>query len=205
MGKGHYLNMSSYLQIDMAQQSLMDLRPLQTFLIERNLKFEIGEEATVGNGDCFLNGTIQNLNYFAARGLWNKEIPSSSKELRLEVINYMKSNKMDYIRSGSHDEKNFEKLIESQRQNYAYTDEEGYFVRATAEFLDVEIVIVIPSIQTPVLDSGCGGPLQRINVGNGDKLRLCFGLLRDETRRTGHYQFIRAVEQTNTIGVETTG
>ena len=194
----------------MERSSLLDLRPLANFIVDRELQFQIGKEPTKADGNCFLNAILQNLKYLESLGLWkNRKTPSSVLELRKEVILFMKQNKRDYIEAGSHDEESFDRLLSIQQRNYEYTDEEGYFVEATAKYLNVELVILIPSLSnSPILPSGCGGPVQRINAGE-DRLRCCLGLLRDEARRTGHYQFIIQTQSfpeiENTLHNEATG
>ena len=64
---------------------------------------------------------------------------------------------------------------------------------AACQYLDVELIIVITSIDSPIIPDGTGGPIQRIN--SGQRLKFCAGLIRDEVRRTGHYQFIYENDQ----------
>lgn len=178
--------------------SLMDLRVLFTFLLQRKLKYRVGTERTRGDGSCFLHMLIQNMKHFCEIGLWTKSIPSSVHELRRDIIQFMEDHKKEYLGyyndlgqfvNGSHDEKTFRILIEDQAQKNSFTDEEGFFVQAACRYLEIELVIVLTSIQSAVIPSGLGGPVQRINAGD-DKLKFCAGLIRNEQMRTGHYQWI---------------
>ena len=54
---------------------------------------------------------------------------------------------------------------------------------------DICTEVVVTSIDSPVLQNGLGGPIQKINAGDG-RLVFCAGLIRDDLRKTGHYQFI---------------
>ena len=177
--------------------SLMDLDTLRSFLVRRKFKFKIGS-TTPGDGNCLLHCIIQNMEYYRGRGLWRGEIPSSVNELRAKVIEYMKSRKNLYVGytnnngqyiDGSHTETTFDDLIKDQEKPNSYCDEEGFFVAALAQYLDVTIQIVITSIETPVIPDGTGGPIQKVNYTE-DRIMFCAALLRDENRRTGHYQFI---------------
>ena len=176
---------------------LMDLDALLSFLVRRKFKFKIGSP-TPGDGNCLLHCILQNIEYYRSRGLWRGEVPSSVNELRAKVIEFMKSRKHHYIGytkengqyvDGSHTETTFDELINDQEKPNSYCDEEGFFVAALAEYLDVTLQIVITSIETPVIPDGTGGPIQKVNYGE-DRVKFCAALLRDEDRRTGHYQFI---------------
>ena len=175
-----------------------DLKVLHTFLLERKLKYRIGPEKTRADGSCFLDMLLQNMKHLAKAGKWNKHIPSSVHALRSIFIDFMKLNKQDYVGfvnsdgnfvGGPLNEEQFEKLIDDQSRKNAHTDEEGFFVHCATKYLDVELVIVVTSIDSPVIHSGVGGPVQRINAGN-DRPVFCAGLIRNETIRDGHYQFI---------------
>ena len=118
--------------------------------------------------------------------------------LRAKVIEFMKSRKHLYIGyisgngqyiNGSHTETSFADLIKDQEKPNSYCDEEGFFVAALAEYLDVTLQIVVTSVETPVIPDGTGGPIQKINYRE-DRLKFCAALLQEEDRRTGHYQFI---------------
>ena len=170
--------------------SVTDLNILFSFLHQRKLKYRVGPERTRADGSCFCHMILQNMKHFANMGLWKKKIPKSVHELRRDIIDYMTSHKQEYLVNGTHDEVSFQRLIKDQSQMHSYTDEEGFFIQAAARFLDVEIQIV----QTPVIDSGTGGPIQRINAGS-NKIQFCTGLIRNEQVRTGHYQWIIADER----------
>ena len=182
--------------------SVVDLNILFTFIFQRKFKFRVGPERTRADGSCFCHMLLQNMKHFYKLGVWKKNIPKSVHELRRDIVNYMKLNKKEYLGywnqdkfiEGTHDEASFQRLIEDQSRLDSYTDEEGFFVAAAARFLDIEIKIVVTSIQTPVIDSGAGGPIQRINAG-GNKIVFCAGLIRNEQVRTGHYQWIIADER----------
>ena len=194
--------------------SVTDLNILFSFLHQRKFKYRVGPERTRADGSCFCHMILQNMKHFAKMGVWKKKIPKSVHELRRDIIKYMTSNKQEYLINGTHDEVSFQRLIKDQSQMNSYTDEEGFFIQAAARFLDVEIQIVVTSIQTPVIESGTGGPIQRINAG-GNKIQFCAGLIRNEQVRTGHYQWIIADERgesapfimpaENTILFETVG
>ena len=177
--------------------SVTDLRVLQAFLLRRKLKYRVGSK-TKADGSCMLHSLIQNMFFFSRLGLWSKEIPASVHDLRRRVIEFMLSRKRHYIGykdtdgnevHGPLNEESFARLIADQSKENSYCDEEGFFVEAACLLLDVEFEIVVTSIDTPVLHSGLGGPVQRINSGEG-RLVFCAGLIRDDQRKTGHYQFI---------------
>ena len=175
-------------------ESVTDISKLHRFLLMKKLKFKIGLGRTRGDGDCFLHGMRQNLLHFAKLGLWQGEIPANADILRKEGIKQLKKDRNKLVNNGPLTEEQFQSLIASQSKKHSFTDEEGYFVRAVCEHLNVELQIVVTSIDSEVIPSGLGGPLQRINVGDGDKFKFALGLIRDEERRTGHYQFIVAAE-----------
>ena len=169
--------------------SVMDLSILHRFLLRKKLKFKIAKERTRGDGNCFLYSLWQNMIFYSERGEWLKDIPRDINDFRAEIINYMINNKDQYIKDGPMTEEQFDSLILDQSRKFAWTDEDGYFVLGAAQFLDVEIQIVVTSIDTPVIPSGVGGPLQKLNRGNGDKLKFSMGLIRNDVG-AGHYQFI---------------
>ena len=177
--------------------NLTDLDTLLAFLVKRNFKFKIGL-ASRADGNCLLHCFLQNIEFYRSRGLWRGYIPSSVNDLRAKVIEFMKSRKHLYVGhtnengqyiDGSHTETTFDALIRDQQKLNSYCDEEGFFVAALCQYLDVTLQVVITSIDTPVIPDGTGGPIQKINYGE-DRIKFCAGLLRDEERRTGHYQFI---------------
>lgn len=176
--------------------NVTDLRILKTFLLRRNFKYKIGS-LTAADGSCMLNALIQNMRFFARLGLWTKEIPTVH-ELRRQIIQFMLSRKNHYVGyrdsqgnevPGPLDEGSFDRLIADQSRESAYCDEEGFFVEAACLHLDIEFEVVVTSIDSPVLQNGLGGPIQKINAG-GERLVFCAGLIRDDLRKTGHYQFI---------------
>ena len=179
-------------------ESVTDISKLHRFLLMKKLKFKIGLARTRGDGDCFLHGMRQNILHFAKLGLWNGEIPTNADTLRKEGIKQLKKDRNKLVNDGNNNgpltEEQYERLIISQSKKHSFTDEEGYFVRAVCEHLNVELQIVVTSNNSNVIPSGLGGPLQRINVDDGNKFKFALGLIRDEERRTGHYQFIVAAE-----------
>ena len=176
--------------------NVTDLRILKMFLLRRNFKYKIGS-LTAADGSCLLHALIQNMRFFAQLGLWTKEIPNV-QELRKQIIQFMLSRRNHYVGCrdshgnevhGPLDEDSFNRLIADQSRESAYCDEEGFFVEAACLYLNIELEVVVTSIDTPVLQNGLGGPIQKINAGDG-KLVFCAGLIRDDLRKTGHYQFI---------------
>ena len=177
--------------------SLTDLGRLHNCLVSLKLNYTIGEP-TKADGSCFLHALIQNINFFHQLGMWKKEIPSSVLELRGKIIQYMRDEKREFVGftdpngrfvHGPLTEELFENLIEDQSRASAHADEDGYFVSSACKYLDVELVVVIDSITSPILRSGMGGPVQKIN-SSPERIKFSVGLLRDEGRRDGHYQFI---------------
>ena len=65
---------------------------------------------------------------------------------------------------------------------------QGVFVSAACKMLNIELVIVVTNISTPIIPSGLGGPVQRINAGN-DRLIFATGLIRNRSG-SGHYQYL---------------
>ena len=176
-----------------------DLNLLHLCLLRHKLKFRIGRERTRADGNCFLHMIIQNCRHFHKLGLWNKTLPSCVHKLRADVISWMISRKGEFTGEfkdgryieGPLTEDQFNKLIESQSVENTYTDEEGYFVWSCCRLLEISLQIVVTSIGGPLIPSGVAGPVQKINSEDGDgRLMFSCGLLRDEERRTGHYQFI---------------
>ena len=176
--------------------NVTDLRILKTFLLRRKFKYKIGS-LTAADGSCLLNVLIQNMRFFSRLGLWTGEIPTV-QELRRQIIQFMLSRKNHYIGykdshgnevQGPLDEDSFERLIADQSRDNAYFDEEGFFIEAACIYLNIEFEVIVTSIDSPVLQNGLGGPIQKINAGDG-RLVFCAGLIRDDLRRTGHYQFI---------------
>ena len=176
--------------------NVTDLRILKTFLLRRKFKYKIGS-VTAADGSCLLNVLLQNMRFFSRLGLWTREIPTV-QELRRQIIQFMLSRKNHYIGykdshgnevQGPLDEDSFERLIADQSRDNAYCDEEGFFIEAACIYLNIEFEVIVTSIDSPVLQNGLGGPIQKINAGDG-RLVFCAGLIRDDLRRTGHYQFI---------------
>ena len=181
--------------------NLMDIEILRSFLQRKKLKFKIGP-ATIGDGNCLIDCLFENIKHFKSQGLWTREVPSSFDVFRANVVEFMKAQKHLYLgytnedgiyNDGTHTEATFKALIDDQSKPYSYCDEEGFFVSAACQYLDVELIIVITSIDSPIIPDGTGGPIQRIN--SGQRLKFCAGLIRDEVRRTGHYQFIYENDQ----------
>ena len=176
--------------------NVTDLRILKTFLLRRKFKYKIGS-LTAADGSCLLNVLLQNMRFFSRLGLWTGEIPTA-QELRRQIIQFMLSRKNHYIGykdshgnevQGPLDEDSFERLIADQSRDNAYCDEEGFFIEAACIYLNIEFEVIVTSIDSPVLQNGLGGPIQKINAGDG-RLVFCAGLIRDDLRKTGHYQFI---------------
>ena len=180
--------------------TVTDLRLLHSCLLHYKLKFRIGRERTRADGNCFLHMMIQNIRHFQKLGLWNKTVPSCVHKLRADVISWMISRKEEFTGHLNNDgqyiegpltEDQFTKLIDGQSVENTYTDEVGFFVWSCCRLLEVSLQIVITSIRGPMIASGVGGPVQKINSEDSDgRLMFSCGLIRDEERRTGHYQFI---------------
>ena len=193
-----YLQLVYFLQNAM---SITNLNILRAFLLSRNLNLVVGEE-TPGDGSCFLHAVIQNMKYLKSVGLWNKPIPTS-EELRSDVINYMKENRAYWTRprfneetgvmqDAPMEEHSFKALIVDQSRERAWTDNLGIFVEAVCLFLDIQLDIVCPNVEGPILPSGLAGPYLIVNKsGSTPRITFYVGLLKDEQMYNGHYQFLR--------------
>ena len=177
--------------------SILDVKTLLDVIKKRNLPFCLGER-TAPDGNCFLNAVKQNFKLNAQIGLIRKEdVPRDIQTMREEVINYMIRNKNAYVyQAGPMTEESFNSLILDQKRNGAYTDLDGWFINACAQLYNFELQILQTNDETPILESGLGGPLIKINKNQGNenesKIKFYVGFIRNEqdVNAVGHYQFI---------------
>ena len=181
--------------------SITDLKILKEFLLTRNLPLIVGD-ATPGDGSCFIHACIQNMNYLKSVGQWDKPI-LTSEELRAEVIEYMRKNKAYWTRPRHNEETgrmqdapleedDFKELIIDQARERAWTDNMGIFVEALCLFLNIQLDIVCPNVEGPILPSGLAGPYLIVNKsGSTPRVTFYVGLLKDENMYNGHYQFLK--------------
>ena len=169
---------------------------LKDFLsCNKNLQLEEGTH-TPGDGNCFLWACIQNMVELQRRGQWSRPIPAVN-ELRAQVIQFMIENRKYWTRprfnteiermqdAPLEDDSFQELLLDQQRQN-AWTDNMGVFVEALSLFLDVQIDIIKPDVEGPILPSGLGGPYLSVNKSEvQQKTIFYFGLYNQ------HYQFLK--------------
>ena len=182
---------------------LTNLKVLADFLRERNLDLEVGE-ATEANGSCFLCSCHQSMVHLSSIGMWTKEIPDV-EVLRQQVIQFMTSNKSLWTRpqfnqhlniwqDAPYEEDQFREILKDQSRERAWADQDGVFVQATCQFLNIQLDIVLPYTPGPIIPSGLGGPYQIVNK-NADQSNnrpiFYVGLLKDRDDYDGHYQFLR--------------
>ena len=186
-------------------ESVTDLSRLQRFINERNLPYVIGSP-TAADGNCYLNALKQNFEFFEAQGIIDQS-PRSINEMRRDVVKFMLDNEEFFIgkcengvyKPGPLDRESFNRLIQDQSREGAYTDDAGWFILWSCKLYNVELEIVQTNIQTPVITSGIGGPIVTINKADGGDEKLVFhmGLIKisDSDNEVGHYQFIRKTSE----------
>ena len=153
---------------------------------------------SISNLSNIFSGVIQNMNHFKQLNQWPHDIPNVNV-LRSRAIDYMKANRDKFVSgqiiNGRYEDppmtvQMFENLIRTQSRENEWTDEDGWMVLSVAEMLDVEILIVVTDVDSDILESGLGGPVQIINRDyNGNRLRFSLGLSR-VNNSGGHYQHI---------------
>ena len=183
--------------------SITNLQILREFLLSRNIDLVVGDEETPGDGSCFIHACIQNMVYLESIGQWNRPIPTSSEELRAEVIQFMKERRSYWTRprfneetgvmqDAPMEEDDFKDLITDQARERAWTDNNGIFVEALCLYLDIQLDIICPNVGGPILQSGLAGPYLIINKsGSTPRVTFYVGLLKDDQMYNGHYQFLR--------------
>ena len=175
--------------------SILDVNILLDVIQRRNLPFCLGNR-TAPNGNCYLNAIQQNFEHYARLGLIRKEnVPRDIQAMRQEVIQFMVRNKNTYVhQNGPMTEESFNSLILDQKRDGAYTDLDGWFVKACAEVYNFELQILQTHDETAIIESGVGGPLIKINSSqeNENKIKFYVGFIRNEQdlNAVGHFQFI---------------
>ena len=131
--------------------------------------------------------------FFKDKGVWTKNIPGVD-ELRTLVVGYMVQNKERYIgnpndQQGAHllTQERFTKLIQEQSKADTDTDDDGFFVEACCNYLNIQLDVVLSDTHSFVRD-----PLLTINRGseNDEKIVFTVGYIRNSQSGNGHYQFI---------------
>ena len=181
--------------------SLTNLEPLRACLTRLNLALTVGP-ATKANGSCFICACKQNMDRLAAEGAWLQNIPDE-EEFRQMVIAFMQRNRemwtratynecLNVYQNPKYDDSQFDELLSDQAKSNAWTDMNGTFVEAVSKLFNVEIHIILPSVNGPVLPSGEGGPYIILNRSLPGESKLIFymGLLQDSSQYNGHYQYI---------------
>ena len=86
----------------------------------------------------------------------------------------------------------FKALIVDQARERAWTDNMGIFVEALCLFLNIQLDIICPNVEGPILPSGLSGPYLIVNKsGSTPRVTFYVGLLKDQQMYNGHYQFLR--------------
>ena len=182
--------------------SLTNLGPLRECLKRLNLMLEVGS-ATRADGSCFIWACKQNIARLVQEGAWKENIPEE-EEFRQMVISFMKRNRRNWTRvtynealnvnqDPKYEDSQFDELLADQARPKSWTDLNGTFVEATAALFNVEIHIILPAVDGPVLPSGEGGPYIVLNRSEECKPIFYMGLLQDATQVNGHYQYIHPI------------
>ena len=171
--------------------SLTNLGPLRECLKRLNLMLEVGS-ATRADGSCFIWACKQNIARLVQEGAWKENIPEE-EEFRQMVISFMKRNRRNWTRvtynealnvnqDPEYEDSQFDELLADQSRPKSWTDLNGTFVEATAALFNVEIHIILPTVEGPVLPSGEGGPYVVLNRSEECKPIFYMGLLQDATQ-----------------------
>ena len=182
--------------------SLTDLSILVRFLVQKNLELIVGAP-TRADGSCLLWAIKQSMLHLASLGLWRRVIPENVEDLRRDVIEFMVEKREYWTRprfnketgvmqTAPLDDGSFDSLIQDQRREKAWTDNQGFFVQGLCLFLDIELHIVCPNIEGEISSAGTGGPYMIINKSEEAKRTVFYvGLLKDRDFIGGHYQFLK--------------
>ena len=195
-----------------------NLEILKSLIQKLGLKYEIGEP-TPGDGSCFLHGIRQNMIHLHSQGKWDGGFPETVHRLRADTINHMKANKSNWTEhqynpdSRTYEnpilsEEAFQELIVVQSRRDEWTDNLGLFVKAVCSFLNIELRVVVTGAGTKIIESGVGGPYLKINEATASSKRdgiFHLGLIKDESHISGHYQFLKVVEDQDVNGNQTQG
>ena len=186
----------------MAEGSITNLNPLRARIEELDLPLEVGP-VTRKDGSCFVGSMKQNMEQLRSEGLWNDVIPDDVEDIRAKIVQFMEENRGIWTRKRYNEvlkvwqhppytDEQFDALLEDQRRPRAWTDNNGTMVEACCICFNVQLNILIPTIEGPILPSGLGGPLQIINKSVSSTRPVFFvGLLKDSRGVDGHYQFLR--------------
>lgn len=138
--------------------------------------------------------------YYHERGEWQRPVPESVHHMRRDVIQYMIDNRDKYVTpqivDGRYEDppldiESFNRLIADQSRDNAWTDNDGFFVAAACQMYNVELTVIVTCVNTDILTSGLGGPLQIINKSDDDnRLKFSVGLIKNNLDSGGHFQFI---------------
>ena len=107
------------------------------------------------NHSVAVNFVLHFMNIFL-KGLnsWDRNVPDSVDDLRSKIIKYMEEHRRFWT-DRSYDarlqrfvnpplsESLFLEILDSQRNNYSWTDNYGIFVQAACMYLDIELHIVV--------------------------------------------------------------
>ena len=188
--------------------SITNLDILRNFLIQKEICLCVGE-ATCADGSCLLHAVKQNMEHLAAKGLWQRVIPSNVEDLRRDVIQFMLEQREYWTRprfnketqmmqTAPLDDKLFDELILDQRREKSWSDNLGIFVEGLCLFLDIQLDIICPTIPGDVSESRISGPWFSVNKAD-EKTRPIFyvGLLKDQDFDAGHYQFLKKCDRSD--------
>ena len=197
-----------------------DLEILRNLIHKIGLKYEIGDP-TPADGSCFISSIHQNMVHLSSMGKWRGGYPDTVKKLRADTIDHMRSKKERWteaqynVESGVYEDPpmtvdQFELLIEDQSREFAWSDNNGYFVKAVCEFLNIELRILVTNSGTEIQESGVGGPYLIINRETPESKRagtFHVGLIKDELHYNGHYQFLKFIDDggVNDVGNQSQG
>ena len=124
--------------------------PVSVFLV-----IELKKKKILLNHSVAVNFVLHFMNIFL-RGLnsWDRNVPDSVDDLRSKIIKYMEEHRRFWT-DRSYDarlqrfvnpplsESLFLEILDSQRNNYSWTDNYGIFVQAACMYLDIELHIVV--------------------------------------------------------------
>ena len=81
----------------------------------------------------------------------------------------------------------FHSLMADQILDGCHTDQNGFFIEGTAQYLQIEMKLLLTKVQTPLLENGMGGPYITINEQSTDSEKPVFyyGLLQNESQTEG--------------------
>ena len=119
------------------------------------LVIELKQKKILLNHSVAVNFVLHFMNIFL-KGLnsWDRNVPDSVDDLRSKIIKYMEEHRRFWT-DRSYDarlqrfvnpplsESLFLEILDSQRNNYSWTDNYGIFVQAACMYLDIELHIVV--------------------------------------------------------------